>query len=208
MTRLRDRVVLLHGLWLRSATMGYLQRRLCAAGLDARLFDYASQRESVESASGRLRQTVSRLDGTVHLVGHSLGGMLAALAVQRDPGLINGRIVCLGSPLRGSAAARAFNRLPGGAALLGCSAQPLLHGLDRWDGPQALGVIAGQLPLGLGFLSGGVQWPHDGTVAVAETRLAGVADHRVIAAAHTGLVYSNLVARHIATFVREGRFGH
>jgi hypothetical protein len=91
--------------------------------------------------------------------------------------------------------------------MLGHSVQLLERGLERWDGPQQLGVIAGRLPFGLGFLLGGVSAPHDGTVAVEETRLPGIADHRVIAAAHTGLVYSDEAARHTIDFLRDGHFG-
>ena len=205
-SRAKERVVLLHGLWLRGAAMGFLERHLRADGFEPHAFDYSSVHDGVDSAGSRLRDFIGRLDGTVHLVGHSLGGVLAATLVQREPQLIGGRIVCLGAPLRGSAASRSLRRLPGGAALLGRSSEFLHRGLERWDGPQQLGVIAGRLPLGLGFLLGGVHAPHDGTVSVEETRLPGIADHRVIAAAHTGLVFSEVAARQVGTFLRNGRF--
>lgn len=202
-----ERVVLLHGLWLRGMAMSFLARRLETAGFDTHTFDYATVRDGIDVASGRLREQIDTLgSGTVHLVGHSLGGLVAAMIVQRHPDLIDGRIVCLGAPLRGSAAARSLKGIPGGSAMLGHSVELLEHGLKRWDGPQQLGVIAGRLPLGLGFLLGGVKSPHDGTVAVEETHLTGLADHRVIAAAHTGLVYSNEAAQHTIAFLRDGRF--
>ncbi|MBS0192657.1 MAG: alpha/beta fold hydrolase [Proteobacteria bacterium] len=201
-----DSVVLLHGLWLRGGAMAFLQRRLRVAGFSPLVFDYASVHEGIEAAATRLHKLVQGLDGKVHLVGHSLGGVLATLAVQRDPTLIDGRIVCLGSPLRGSSAARSLARFPGGTSLLGGSRELLERGLERWDGPQQIGVIAGRLPLGLGWMLGGLHLPHDGSVAVAETRLPGLADHRVIAAAHTGLVYSEQAAIYTGAFLREGRF--
>jgi pimeloyl-ACP methyl ester carboxylesterase len=203
-----ERVVLLHGLWLRGGAMNYLSRRLDAAGFDAQTFDYATVRDGIDVASERLRECIRALgSGTVHLVGHSLGGLVAALIVQRHPDLIDGRIVCLGAPLRGSAAARSLKGIPGGSAMLGHSVKLLEQGLERWDGPQQLGVVAGRLPIGLGFLLGGVAAPHDGTVAVEETRLPGITDHRVIAAAHTGLVYSDPAAQHTIAFLRDGHFG-
>ncbi len=200
-------VILLHGLWLRGAAMAYLARRLDAAGFDAQTFDYATVRDGIDACGERLHQRIAMLGGgTVHLVGHSLGGLIAATLVQRHPQLIDGRIVCLGAPLRGSAAARSLHGMPGGAALLGRSAEVLERGLEGWTAPQQLGVIAGRLPNGLGFLLGGVQAPHDGTVSVAETQLPGIADHRVIAAAHTGLTFSDEAARHTIAFLRSGRF--
>jgi hypothetical protein len=48
---------------------------------------------------------------------------------------------------------------------------------------------------------------HDGTVAVAETQLDGLADHVVVPASHSGLLFSEEVARQAAAFLREGRFG-
>lgn len=201
-------VILLHGLWLRGMAMNYLSRRLSAAGFDAQTFDYATVRDGIDVASKRLRELIGTFGGgKVHLVGHSLGGLVAAMIVQRHPDLIDGRIVCLGAPLRGSAAARSLKGLPGGLAMLGHSVELLEQGLERWDGPQELGAIAGRLPIGLGFVLGGVTAPHDGTVAVEETRLPGITDHRVIAAAHTGLVYSDPAARHTIAFLRDGRFG-
>ncbi len=201
-----DAVILLHGLWLRSAAMGYLDRQLRGQGFSTSLFDYSSAREGIEAVAARLRAAVAAHGGRAHLVGHSLGGVLAALAVQRDPALTDGRIVCLGSPLCGSASSRSLQRLPGGAALLGRSAETLDRGLERWDGPQQLGAIAGRLPFGAGLLLGRLSFPHDGTVAVAETRLPGLADHRVIAAAHAGLMFSDVAARHVSAFLREGKF--
>ncbi len=202
-----ERVILLHGLWLRGMAMSFIARRLETAGFDPQTFDYATVRDGIDVASERLREQINILgSGKVHLVGHSLGGLVAAMIVQRHPDLIDGRIVCLGAPLRGSAAARSLKGIPGGSAMLGHSVELLENGLERWDGPQQLGVIAGRLPLGLGFLLGGVKSPHDGTVAVEETHLPGIADHRVIAAAHTGLVYSNEAAQHTIAFLREGRF--
>ena len=40
------------------------------------------------------------------LLGHSLGGLIALEALNREPDLPVTRVVCLGSPLRGSHAAR------------------------------------------------------------------------------------------------------
>jgi pimeloyl-ACP methyl ester carboxylesterase len=201
-----ENVVLLHGLWLRASAMGFLARHLRADGFEPHLFGYSSVHDGIDAAGANLRECVRGLEGPVHLVGHSLGGVLAATLVQRSPELIDGRIVCLGAPLRGSAASRSLQRLPGGATLLGRSSEFLERGLESWTAPRQLGAIAGRLPIGLGFLLGGVPMPHDGSVGVDETRLPGITDHWVISAAHTGLVFSELAARQVGAFLREGRF--
>ena len=47
---------------------------------------------------------------------------------------------------------------------------------------------------------------HDGSVAVAETRLPGLADHVVVRASHSGLLFSDAAVRQAAAFLRSGRF--
>ena len=71
--------------------------------------------------------------------------------------------------------------------------------------PQTM-VIAGDVPLGMGRLFGGMETPHDGTVAVAETVVRGAADHCVIHGNHFGMLFMKEVSRLIAEFLREGRF--
>ena len=48
--------------------------------------------------------------------------------------------------------------------------------------------------------------PNDGTVAVEETRLSGLADHAVIPTSHSGLLFSEEAARLALSFLGEGRF--
>jgi hypothetical protein len=144
----------------------------------------------------------------VHLVGHSLGGLLALRACLDADELPPGRIVCLGSPLKGSAAARAFARLwSGGEALLGHNRELLELGLEAWKGPREVGVIAGCMPIGLGAMLSPITGEHDGTVAVEETIVPGLAGHCVVETSHTGLLFSAEVARLTANFLREGSFG-
>ena len=132
---------------------------------------------------------------------------LALRACSEEAGLPSGRIVCLGSPLRGSAAARSFAAWGrGGQVLLGHNRELLEQGLERWDGPRQVGMIAGRTPLGLGAMLGHFEGDHDGTVAVEETRLPGLADHCVVETNHTGLLFSPEVAQLTASFLHCGRF--
>ncbi|MEO7072000.1 MAG: alpha/beta hydrolase, partial [Rhodanobacter sp.] len=77
---------------------------------------------------------------------------------------------------------------------------------ERWDGCREVGMIAGRLPLGLGAMFGHLQGEHDGTVAVAETRLPGLADHCVVESNHMGLLFSAEVAERVRCFLDVGRF--
>jgi pimeloyl-ACP methyl ester carboxylesterase len=202
-----EHIILLHGIWMRGITLHPLAHRLRSAGYAVETLDYASVYGGVEPAAARLRERMRAIGAaTVHLVGHSLGALVALEAVRDAHELPPGRIVCLGPPLRGSAAARGLANVPGGRWLMGHSAHALVEGVGAWTGSRSVGVIAGSLPFGLGAVMGTLNSPHDGTVAVEETRLPGIADHRTITTSHSGLLFSSEVADLTVSFLRGGRF--
>lgn len=200
-------VILLHGLWLRGFALWPLARRLVAAGFAARTFDYPSVRGGPAAAVARLAASIAAAGRPVHLVGHSLGGLVALDVVRRHPELPVRRVVCLGSPLAGSgAAARGAARWPGFSALLGESHALIAAGIGRWEGAAEVGVVAGSLGWGAGRVLGRFDGPSDGTVALAETRIPGLADHCIVHASHTGLLFSATAAMQTVAFLRDGRF--
>jgi len=204
-----QRVVLVHGLWMPGAALGLLRHRLAAAGFNASLFRYASVAADLDTSAAKLAaylQTFS--DGPVHLVGHSLGGLVMAKLVERHGIEPLRRLVCLGSPFRGCIAGDRLARLPGGVTFLGRGMAQMRREASgrRWDGRRELGVIAGRLGLGLGRLLGGLPVPNDGTVAVLETRLDGATDHIVLPVTHFSMLCSRAVAAQTIAFLRNGRF--
>ena len=205
-----EHVILLHGLWMRGFALAMLHRRMIEAGFRVHRFDYLSVANTQERILERLHERMVELaesGSAVHLVGHSLGGLLALQVCHGAVDLPPGRVVCLGSPLRGSAAAREFSGLGrSGEVLLGHNRDLLEKGFERWDGPREVGMIAGRSPIGLGAVLAHIEGEHDGTVAVSETRLPGLADHCVVDTSHTGLLFSADVARLTARFLREGHF--
>jgi len=203
-----EHIILLHGLWMRGFALGMLHRRLMEEGFRVHRFDYMSVAATQEHILARLHANIRHYaPGPVHLVGHSLGGLLALRACLEAQDLPPGRIVCLGSPLKGSAAARAFARLGrGGEVLLGHNRNLLELGLEDWKGPREVGMIAGCMPIGLGAMLSPITGEHDGTVAVDETRVTGLAAHCVVETSHTGLLFSAEVARLTASFLRQGSF--
>ena len=207
-----EHVLLLHGLWMRGFSMLALRQRLASAGFAVHGFEYASVAAQPQRSLERLRSAMRELmdqcpaPERVHLVGHSLGGIVALQCVDCAEELPPGRIVCLGTPLTGSAAARGLLQWPIGAHMLGYSMEALLDGVGEWDGRREVGVIAGCMPHGLGAHLAHFDGEHDGTVAVAETRLAGITDHCVVPASHTGLLLSATAAAQTVVFLRDGHF--
>jgi hypothetical protein len=76
----------------------------------------------------------------------------------------------------------------------------------HWNAQRPLGVIAGDLSLGLGRLFGGLDGPNDGTICVEETELPGSSDRIVLPVSHTGILFSADAARQTAAFLATGRF--
>ncbi|MEO8671018.1 MAG: alpha/beta fold hydrolase [Tahibacter sp.] len=207
MPELSAHVILLHGIWMRGFSLMLLRRRLAAAGFSTELFNYASLYSGPQRSCARLIQRMRRSGAQrVHLVGHSLGGLIALEAVRGRTDLPVGHVVCLGSPLNGSDTARALARRGGARYLLGQSRGLLCEGLSPWDGSRPVGVIAGDRALGFGGLIATLSTPHDGTVSVHETLLAGLADHHVLSVTHTGMVWSRPVASMVCNFLHNATF--
>jgi hypothetical protein len=81
-----------------------------------------------------------------------------------------------------------------------------VRGEPRWTGGRDLGVIAGDLAVGLGRLLGRMGAPNDGTVWLDEADLPGAAEQLRLRVSHSGMVYSAEVARQVAAFLKDGRF--
>jgi pimeloyl-ACP methyl ester carboxylesterase len=204
-------VVTVHGLWMRDTAMAVLQRRLAPRGFEFHAFTYRSITSSLSDCTAALTEYVTRVPGdTVHLVGHSLGGVLiCSMLAARLPARV-GRVVCLGSPLRGSRTAARLSRWPGGHRLIGRCLGDVnaCGGFSAWRSGVEVGSIAGRLPFGVGRLFGPFPEPNDGTVAVEETVIAGLTDHIVLPVSHVALLWSTRVAAQVEHFLEHGRFTH
>lgn len=203
-------VVHVHGLWFNGREAWLLRARLARAlNAEERAFTYRSVGDTITASSAALKDYLATIScDTLHLVGHSLGGVVIMDLFRNAPPPAPGRILLLGPPLQGSEAARSLFRLPFGKALLGRGvAEQVLQAPPRqWDGARDLGIIAGRAPFGVGRLVKRFEGANDGTILVAETLLEGAREHLELPVTHTGLLWSREVARHGASFLREGRF--
>ena len=199
-------VLLLHGLLMRRPGLLPIAWRLKQRGFTPVLFSYSTLWQSPDFAMEQLARRLAAFgDGPVHLLAHSLGGLIAAETLNRHPNVPAGRLVCLGSPIAGSAAARglAQRRL---AWISGKSGGFLRQGLSRLPPGREIGMIAGARPMGLGKFFGRLEGDNDGTVAVSETRLPGLTEHVVVGASHSGLIVSAEAAELAANFLGTGHF--
>jgi pimeloyl-ACP methyl ester carboxylesterase len=204
-------IVYVHGLWLTGLEGSLLRRRLKRdLGAETCAFSYRSVTSTVAANARALAEFLLKMRAdTLHLVGHSLGGLVILKMFENGDGasLAPGRIVLLGSPLQGSSTAVKVARLPFGRTILGHGVREelLSEASRRWNGERDLGVIAGSLSVGLGRLVG-THGASDGTILVEETRLPGISEHLVLRTSHTGLPFSAEVARRTGAFLRFGSF--
>lgn len=194
-------VILVHGLWMNGLELRWLGRRLEGCGFKVCYFRYSTWRGSLDGAAQELRRFAGRQGGgELHLLGHSLGGIVIAKMLEQG-GLTNqGRIVLLGSPQQGSGAAAALERWRAGRFILGpLAGEGLVRRRPASLAGRELLVVAGTLSFGFGrFL--GVAVPNDGTVAVVETRVPG-ARQVLVRASHMGMLFSTAVADAVSGFL-------
>jgi pimeloyl-ACP methyl ester carboxylesterase len=205
-------VVYVHGLWMTGLEGAVLRRRLAKElAAETPLFSYRSVGAGIAANARSLAKRLSRLRAdTLHLVGHSLGGVVICKMFEEAGGdsLPPGRVVLLGSPVAGSRAAHRLAKYKLGRLILGQAVREelLVDRNRRWAYARDLGVIAGTLSVGLGRIVNTHPGSSDGTIYVDETRIPGMKEHLVLHVSHTGLPFSAAVAKQTAAFLRSGRF--
>lgn len=198
-------VLLVHGLYMNRLWLVPLAWQLHARGWRVELFAYPSLLEPPAAAARRLARRLRPAD-LRHAVGHSLGGLVLRHLYAQVPELPPGRVVTLGTPHAGSAAARHLAALGAGWALGASRARALFGDAPPWPAAHELGVIAGTRPLGLAQWLAPVPTPGDGVVGVTETLCPGMRDHVALPVSHSGMLFSAEVAHQVDHFLRHGRF--
>ncbi len=206
---MREAVVLIHGIWMLGWEMSVLRRRLEGCNFACYQFRYRSLSLPPEQSAVRLNTFINKIEADIiHLLAHSMGGIIVLHLFDKAPMQRPGRILMMGTPLNGSALARRLYRTSITRPLLGRSTQRgLLGDVPPWNGGRELGMIAGVRGMGLGsLLFGAVEHPNDGTVALSETRSHVVDAHLTVPHSHMGMLWSPSVAQAACLFLREGHF--
>jgi len=211
----RDGVVLLHGISRTALSFRKMQLALERAGFATLTLDYASRRKPLEGLAEdidpAIQHFVDRVDGSIHFVCHSMGGLLARVYIARHRPKHLGRVVMLGTPNSGSEIADRLKNIGVYRAFFGPAGQQL--GTQRDAAIEALfppvdypvGIIAGNRSIDP--VAGTIlPKPHDGRVSVEKTMINGMADHVVVGTAHPWLVRNSVAVAQTLAFLQDGAF--
>jgi pimeloyl-ACP methyl ester carboxylesterase len=211
----QDGVVLLHGISRTARSFRKMQAALEASGFATLNLDYASRRKPLEALADDIHSAIAGfatgVDGSLHFVCHSMGGLLARVYLARYRPQRLGRVVMLGTPNGGTEIADRLKNFTVYRAFFGPAGQQL--GTQRDAAVDAIlppvdypvGIIAGNRSI-YPISSVVLPKPHDGRVSVENTRLDGMAGHIVVGTSHPWLVRNNEAIAQTVLFLRYGKF--
>lgn len=208
MAKATETAVFVHGLYMTGLELGLLRYRVARAGFRTRRFRYRSLAMPVYENAARLKAYLASIEtDRLHLIGHSLGGLVILRMFEAGVELPPGRVIFMGSPVRGSLAALTLMQRRVGW-LLGRSADGALVGQHepRWVWPRDLGLITGTHEFSLNPFHALLPSPNDGMVAEEETRIEGTKDNARVYANHTGMLFSKELAELVSAFLQTGVF--
>lgn len=200
------KVLLIHGLWEHLLTMHFLAKCFKSIGYEVGYFNYhpyASKKNLEESFIGK----VNKFKPDV-IVGHSMGGVIAVRHINKLHKSVD-KIVCLGSPLKGSIVAKKIvnsispYKLFGEAAIDWLTSETVIPETEI----RILSVSGTNNYCGFWwFLSvlGGIS---DGTVSKDETFVKGVTHTASVHAGHMDLITSAEVISIIVSFLEDKNVG-
>jgi dienelactone hydrolase len=212
----QEGVILLHGISRTSSSLRRMQTAIEAAGFVTLNLGYASRGKSLEALAEDIHPAIGHFadgtEGSIHFVGHSMGGLLARAYIAKYRPERLGSVVMLGTPNGGSEIADRLKNFFAYRAYFGPAGQQL--GTQRNAANQAIlpridypvGIIAGNrsvYPIASALL---LPRPNDGRVSVNNTKLEGMTDHIVIGASHPWMVRNRLAIEQTVAFLLNGRF--
>jgi len=207
----QSKIVLVHGLWNRGWSMAAMAKRLRARGHDVLVFSYATRSDCLDGHADVLHVFLSENKAEeMHLVGHSMGGLVILNLLNRFDDVPPGRVVLMGTPVRGASIVKRLEKLPGQKLMFGKARDNLLQGFQHTPTEHETGMIRGTRALGLGRIAGRRSEPNDGSITIRETELDGLKDSVELAVAHSEMLVSAEVVEQIEQFLLHGVFekGH
>ena len=210
----KEKVVLLHGLLGSTYAMKKLERSLSKEGYAVTRIGYPSRTFRIEKLSEIVRQritSISKSTRKVHIVAHSMGGIIVRYIQQYHPLENLSRVVMLSPPNNGSEIVdklghyRLLKWVYGPAfSQLGTSKKGWIRNtLGAVD--FELGIITGDRNINV-ISSIIMPGKHDGRVSVASARVQGMKDFRIAPANHHFIINNKVALKETIAFLRSGSF--
>jgi triacylglycerol esterase/lipase EstA (alpha/beta hydrolase family) len=194
-----EAVILIHGMGRTSLSMLSPALFLRNKGYTVFLYGYPSTRHSIGTHAEKLLCFLGNIvadDFTkIHFVTHSLGGIVARLALANFANPKLGRIVMTAPPNQGSSMANEVSKIP--------FASKLLRPLNELKNEQDSFVKTVPVPnMEIGIIAG----IRDGKVKIEESHLEGEKAHLTVDSRHSFIMNRKDVKDAIYGFIRNGYF--
>ena len=210
-------VILIHGLGRTYRSMWDMEEKLREAGYHTVNLDYPSRKKTIEEIAGEyipkaIKECQIYNAEAIHFVTHSLGGIITRKIIKDNRPAVLGSVVMLSPPNKGSYVADAlkgrwYYRWINGPAgqQLTTSSDSLPNRLGPVDYP--VGIITGNDPAFFDtWFTTFIPGVNDGKVAVAQTKLEGMADFMVVSESHTYIMDAVRVQDETIYFLKHGKF--
>ncbi len=195
----KEAVILIHGLIRSSSSMASPAIFLRKKGYSVFVYDYYSTRHPISRHAEDFSKALARILDCdfkkVHLVTHSMGGIIARIALAKTADRRLGRLVMIAPPSQGSAKASSISRIWGMKKII----KPLEE-LRNADDSFIRKVPTPKIEFGI--IAGAM----DAKVSVAESHLKGEKAHLVVNSFHTFLMNRRVVKEAVLKFLEDGVF--
>ena len=206
-------VVLIHGIRDKPYIMWKLEQGLSKSGYSIMNLHYPSVKADMDSIVSLVHSRLApRLQDyqKINFVTHSLGGIVMRAYLHKHKQSNFQRLVMIAPPNKGAIMAERFEDFFIYKWIYGQTGQKLgKDSTDYWQQipPPSIdfGIIAGGLGNDKGF-NPLIPGDDDGTVGVAETKIAGAQDFIVIPGLHTSLLWQNRTLEQVLYFLEYNHF--